>query len=159
MRLPPRRAGRPARLTPNPPLISTTKCYNVPGPTHTVTFTPTFTGEETATSTPTHLPPHLILPENGAEVSGTVRLVWTIPSRLQAHEVYAVQVVNESTGDVIFYTDTRIPNITLPQELEPASGESLPILWSVEIATRQPNGLLVPVSGRSVNGRFTWQKP
>ncbi len=146
---------------PNPPIISTSKCYNVPGPTYTVTFTPTFTGEETATSTPTHAPPRLVFPQNGATISdNTVRLTWLLPGgRLAEGEWYAVTVVDELTGELLVSSQTRNTDLTLASEWRPPVGQTRQVQWTVEVIVMNEAGVLVPVSGRSLSQRFAWRGP
>lgn len=142
---------------PNPPPISLNQCYKVPAPTPTMTYTPTFTGMETATPTPTYLPPQAIYPQSGAIETGRVRLAWVLPGgQLRSNEAYVVTATDELTGEQLYY-ETRDTTFNWPDEWIPATGQQRQIVWSVQVAVRDASGVYVPVSGRSMTKRFTWQ--
>lgn len=139
-----------------PPLIVENKCYNVPGATYTPTFTPTFSGSETPTSTPTQLPPRLVLPANEATLQGPVQLVWAAIHQLRPEEYFVVTITDEQTGASLF-KETRSTNYILPDEWQPAAGQTRQIVWTVAVAVRTEDGLFIPVSGSSITQRFIWQ--
>lgn len=141
---------------PNPPVVSEFSCYNVPGPTHTVTFTPTFTGSETPTATPTHLPPRAVAPAYGEVVQGRVRLVWVGFRSLEPDETYVVVAIDELTGDQLF-EQTRNTSLMIPDIWQPVAGQTRQMLWSVQVVRLTPDGVLMPVSERSPDQRFTWE--
>ncbi len=141
---------------PNPPVVSAFQCYNVPGPTHTVTFTPTFTGSETPTTTPTHLPAQLVSPSHGTTVQGRVRLVWVGFRMLEPDERYVVMAIDELTGEQLL-EETRDTSLVIPDIWQPTRGQTRQMVWSVQINRLTAGGLLQPVSPRSSDQRFTWE--
>jgi LysM repeat protein len=142
---------------PNPPLISTTNCLMVPGPTATPTFTPTFTGQETPTPTPTYTPPRLVIPANDTTHSGPLEFVWVSAGQLQPGEVYVISVTDELTGQYLIQA-VRAPSFSMPPEWEPPAGQMRDLVWTVEVAVLDPqSGLYMPTSGKSPTYRVAWQ--
>jgi hypothetical protein len=139
------------------PLFTLTKCLNVPGPTHTPQPTATFTGLETATPFPTYLPPSGIYPLDGASVRGTVQMVWLSVGQLREDEYYMVSIYNEQTGELLAIHQTQQTSYTLPSAWQPLVGQSLTVVWSVEVISRPTAENYLSRSGRSATYRFIWQ--
>lgn len=139
------------------PLLSVNDCLNVPGATFTPQPTPTFTGLETPTPFPTYLPPQAVYPPNGATAQGSLQLAWLSVGQLKPDEYYLVSVFNESTSELIALYQTRQTSYALPREWQPVAGQTLPLLWSVEVIYRPSAENYISRSPRSVDYRVIWQ--
>ena len=141
---------------PNPPVIREGQCVTVPGATPFPTGTAPPTGNETATPTPTHRAPDVVYPQNGAAVSGLLRLQWVSVGFLQPDEFYVVNLLDETTG-AHFINDTKSTFLDVPLEYVPVDGQAHQVKWWVSVEARTEAGLFVPIGGRTADYQFTWE--
>ena len=87
---------------------------------------------------------------------GPLRLQWVSVGLLQPDEFYVVSLTDQTTG-ALFNDSTRDTFLQVPLEYVPTDGQAHHIVWSVTVELRQPDGLLVPVGGQSIDAEFIWE--
>jgi len=141
---------------PNPPLIGVGDCFTVPAATPQPSATLPPSGDETPTPTPTHRAPLVVYPPNGAVVRGSLRLQWASVGLLGEGEYYVVNLTDASSG-ALFIDATKATFMNVPLDYVPRDGTAHSITWFVSVQAMTPDGLFVPVGGRSADYGFTWE--